>query len=157
MDEIFKMVETIRLAEASANFEKGRPHMSARFFRRWQAWAEAVKERHVKVPPVITRSLVALSAYTEEAFDQATFRLLEFSHDTRQPTAVTHWTFLRAAAGRRRHRRTSVAIICTSCAAPVESINRSACRYCIAAVAPLGPKWIVDDVRMEEAGSASAV
>jgi DNA-directed RNA polymerase subunit RPC12/RpoP len=153
---ILMIIEAVRLAESSGQLDMARPFLSLRFFRRWQPWAAGLRRAGFAHSSNITRQSMPIAMHSEAAYDQVTFRVVEVDNISKQPPALTRWSFLRSAAGRSDHQTEYIAAVCTNCGAPVDATNQAVCRYCGAGVAVLGPEWVLDDVAPDTARSASA-
>jgi len=146
MQRAVTIIGATRMAEQDGQWDMARPFLSARFFRRWQPWAQGLRASGVPRPSNVSRHLAAASVHSEAAYDCVTIRVGERSMPSTQPPVSTLWTFLRSAAGRSGQQTASFATVCTNCGAPVDSSNQTSCRYCGAGVASLGPEWVLDDV-----------
>lgn len=150
------IVAAVRRAERDAGWDIAKPFMSDRLFRRWKPWAESLKVNDGRASSNLSRQLAMAAVESQAEYDRITVRVTEESMPSPVSSTKTMWSFLRSAAGRTDHQTGTSATICTNCGAPVDATSQSACRFCGASVATLGPEWVLDDVAQDSPSSTLA-
>lgn len=133
------IIEMVRQAEQTGQWDTVRGFMSARLFQRWQSPAQGVNNRG-QMPEVINRQITP----AHPTNNRGTVRVTESQRAG--GTVKTLWLFIRDASAQGGTDGQAVAAVCTNCGAPVDSVETSTCHYCGAAL-NLGHEWVLDDIR----------